>query len=334
MTRTNSTLATESRESTGQRAINFLVDNCLEDTPENYKFAHHYFAQTNSVIVSKLTPYILDRERIRQEDVNLILAAAKADANSQDNSAAEALSVRNLVKKITGNIRHVAEHTSEKTRDFSEDLQRHLLEIQSGDGGPDLLRLINNMIETANTAGADLKSAQGRITDLEEDLHRATDMARKDALTGLLNRRVIEQQMEGINASSSSVYVVMADIDHFKSVNDRFGHNVGDRVIKAIGGQMRESMGPATVGRWGGEEFIAIIEGDAEQVRKLCDDTRSDIAARRWKVRETDEPMGSVTVSMGFAKFEPGQTAEEVIAAADALLYKAKHNGRNRVESN
>lgn len=329
----NSVQAKDAQESIGLRAINFLADNYLADTPENYQFAYHYFAQTSSIIVSKLTPYIQDQERIRQENVNLIMAAVRADANSHDNSANEALSVRNLVKKITSQIRHITEDTSEKTMDFSEDLQRHLLEIQSGNGGPELLGLINNMIESANAASADLKSAQGRINNLEEDLHQATDMAKKDPLTNLPNRRVIEQQMSDIDAGASSIYVVMADIDHFKSINDRFGHNVGDRVIKAIAGQMKESMAPATVGRWGGEEFIAIIEGDEAHVRQLCEDARQAIAARKWKVRETDEPLGSVTVSMGFTKFKPGQTGEEAIAAADALLYVAKHNGRNRVES-
>lgn len=154
-----------------------------------------------------------------------------------------------------------------------------------------------------------------------------------DWLTGLLNRRAIDEQMRVELARAerrgSTFGVIMADLDAFKGVNDRYGHEVGDGVLKdaaqrLVGAVRLEDR----VGRWGGEEFLILIpdpgEGDAFRVAERI---RQLIGSRPF---DTSAGALSVTVSTGVAIRQPGERLEKVIARADAALYCAKEGGRNQ----
>ncbi len=158
--------------------------------------------------------------------------------------------------------------------------------------------------------------------------------AATDPLTGLLNRRgffdAAAAMMKGNTPTLAPVSVLAFDLDHFKSINDRFGHKTGDAVLDLFAAVARRTMrGDDVIGRLGGEEFVAIISG------KLAD---ACIAAERVRVAferaaaATEKSPIPATVSIGVACGEPTAAIDVLIARADAALYRAKANGRNRVE--
>ncbi|CAA7614352.1 Diguanylate cyclase [Magnetospirillum sp. LM-5] len=176
---------------------------------------------------------------------------------------------------------------------------------------------------------------QNKIRQQFEQLQKSNaemeTLAQHDALTGLFNRRKLDETLECEFARSqrfeNAISVILLDIDHFKSVNDIFGHQVGDAVLRHLSdelkGQIRET---DMLGRWGGEEFLIICPGnDLDGATMLAEKLRRI-------VRECEFPMvGRRTCSFGVASRHPGERENELIARADAALYQAKRQGRDRV---
>jgi diguanylate cyclase (GGDEF)-like protein len=148
----------------------------------------------------------------------------------------------------------------------------------------------------------------------------------RDALTGVYNRGTIEEKIEEISKNTNGS-VIFLDIDHFKKINDTYGHDVGDFVLKRLSYLIKNSIPPGNVfGRWGGEEFILVLPdvnyGNAyfvaEKLRKM--------------VEESDFNGMKVTMSVGVSEFKKGEDINEAIKKADEALYEAKESGRNQVK--
>jgi diguanylate cyclase (GGDEF)-like protein len=176
--------------------------------------------------------------------------------------------------------------------------------------------------------GGLINRLQGRLDEL---VSRLSETARRDALTGLLNRRGFEEQLDVELARATRaerpVALILGDIDHFKTVNDQLGHPAGDAVLLRIAGVL-ERIGRRgdTVARLGGEEFVFIVpDADADSAYELAERARKAL-------QETfaAEPV-PLTASFGTVSFpRDGTTAESLLATADRALYVAKHGGRNR----
>ena len=151
-----------------------------------------------------------------------------------------------------------------------------------------------------------------------------------DALTGIPNRRAAERALEVEQSrrerAQSPLSVVIVDIDHFKQVNDRFGHPIGDEVLGVVAATLDgEARLADTVARWGGEEFLAVLAVPLEGALAFAERARAAVE------RAPAPRVGHVTVSMGAAEAAAGEAPSAAIARADARLYEAKRGGRNRV---
>ena len=167
---------------------------------------------------------------------------------------------------------------------------------------------------------------------VERILLRVNDSATKDGMTGLLNRSTMEQRLASMvtrcHAQGGKLSVAIIDIDHFKSINDTFGHPAGDSVITAIANVIQQSVrGDDLAGRWGGEEFMCFFPGANHVIA-------TKIAQRiRKSVQSISTNPRPVTVSIGIAEFQ--QDVDDwtsLVSRADKALYRAKQNGRNAVE--
>jgi len=151
-----------------------------------------------------------------------------------------------------------------------------------------------------------------------------------DALTGVANRRRLEAYMSERAGKAEPLSLIMLDIDHFKQVNDKYGHAVGDEVLKHFTKTVQKAIRPEDfLARYGGEEFTVICSADldqaariAERVRKAVQNTPAKTAAGEIRV----------TASLGVARLIDGESPEQCRERADKELYRAKQNGRNRVE--
>ena len=168
----------------------------------------------------------------------------------------------------------------------------------------------------------------------ERSVRLQRDAASTDDLTGLLNRRGFQAAARELVArqakSGGQISVLVFDLDHFKSINDRFGHLVGDQTLRTFAataaGNMRSS---DVVARFGGEEFAAMLPGSLADATTVAERVRMTFAALTETV--CGHPVGA-TVSVGAASAEPGADVGTLLAAADRALYRAKGNGRNCVE--
>jgi diguanylate cyclase (GGDEF)-like protein len=167
-------------------------------------------------------------------------------------------------------------------------------------------------------------------------LHRIVErQALVDSLTGLANRRSLEETLRSELARAArfndEVCLVLADLDDFKQVNDRYGHAAVDEVLKAFAGALRKTVRESDVaGRWGGEEFALVLPGtDAVGGARLAERARAAIEARQVKMPNGD--LCSVTASFGVAAYPESRELREILEAADSALYGAKGAGKNRV---
>ncbi len=165
-------------------------------------------------------------------------------------------------------------------------------------------------------------------------LTRLAEQSRTDALTGLANRRALDERLCDALARArrytEPLAVALCDLDFFKRINDRFGHATGDEVLRRVSAILRaHCRATDVVARYGGEEFcIVFIEADAAVASRLCDTLRAAVATHDWA---GVHPQLAVTLSIGIADDAHLATPEPLLAAADRHLYRAKHEGKNRV---
>ena len=225
-------------------------------------------------------------------------------------------------------------------------------------GPGDRISALRGCIEASPTrlrvvAGYDMEAALG-ATDTLMDLNQALidaqralarshhELARReetirqlslaDTLTGIANRRALDAHTEEALArcarNGEVLWLFMIDVDHFKAVNDTFGHAVGDQVLAAFASQLRDCLRQGDfIARLGGEEFVILVpNASREAVAAFAERLRRAIAAG------IHPDVGRVTASLGVAGSCPGERADALFARADAALYRAKSGGRNRVE--
>jgi two-component system cell cycle response regulator len=171
--------------------------------------------------------------------------------------------------------------------------------------------------------------------DLEKSCQELEMLASLDPLSGLLNRRTLFQRIEIEIERSLRLALpltgIMIDIDHFKRVNDNFGHPCGDMVIREIGARLTRSLRKYDyAGRYGGEEFFVLFSNTtSELARTIAERFRKDVEETGF---QWENELLKLTVSIGISQYIPGETPDRWISRADAAMYRAKQRGRNQTE--
>ncbi len=196
-------------------------------------------------------------------------------------------------------------------------------------------REMKTMTEELNDG---LHKSQSQIHELNTQLAEAREESMRDGLTLLANRRAFDeklaQEIETASQNGTDLSLVLADIDHFKRVNDSFGHQVGDGILQTFASLISKSIkGRDMAARYGGEEFALILpQTNLNEAFQLVEKIRLDLEASKLVIKSTGQSVGTVTSSFGISMMHPGTDAEKLIRRADQKLYDAKNNGRNRIE--
>jgi diguanylate cyclase len=213
--------------------------------------------------------------------------------------------------------------------------------IVSPDADPrsTLLRLAEELARAkarAEDLEAGLSGASRRLEIMSASLKEAEAQSNTDPLTGLANRRSMESFLRTALIKSMEVEkplsIFIVDVDHFKGFNDRFGHQIGDQVLRLVSRALREGLRENDLAcRYGGEELMAVLPGaDLGTAVELADRLRARIANTTLKKRSSGEDVGAITVSIGVAEFKPGEPLEALVERSDEAMYAAKRGGRNR----
>ncbi|NWH08988.1 MAG: GGDEF domain-containing protein [Alphaproteobacteria bacterium] len=182
-----------------------------------------------------------------------------------------------------------------------------------------------------------LKQSNDEVGMLKARVEMVRREAMTDALTGLSNRKAFDVTLMSsvieAERTGDPVTLLIGDVDHFKTFNDSYGHQVGDHVLRLVAKCLTDSIkGRDTAARYGGEEFAVILPGTSvANARIVADQIRRIVASKKIIKRSTNESFGTVTISIGAAAWRKGDNPNSLIERADACLYAAKRSGRNRV---
>ncbi len=180
-----------------------------------------------------------------------------------------------------------------------------------------------------------LKKLAVQLHTMREELHEAQSQMNRDPLTELLNRGIFDKALENTvqfcNASGTALTLYMMDIDHFKDVNDTYGHPTGDEVLRRVSREMVKSFPRKddVVARYGGEEFAALCR-TVSQADAMKLGERARTAVEKLEI-ETDGSLLRLTISIGYAVLLPNESEDQLLKRADEALYEAKRSGRNKV---
>ena len=325
----------------------FLADHRLSVDPINYAFAHRVLSNPKGPLAAGVARITDGGVRLTSRDIEDLghhAGAPSAPTQANDDESARGLTespnamMQALVARTQMQVEDFADTVAamrHETQTFGRDLLEGANAIRAASGAAveDITQLAGAMLDRVQAAEERLAAATVEAEALRRELEAARDDARRDPLTGLANRRAFEDAFVKASDDNAPICVALCDIDHFKSVNDRFGHAVGDRVLKVIAEALREACGQHLVARHGGEEFAILFTGvtPAEAAATL-DAARGTVAAKKYRLRETDAPLGAVTFSGGVSAHDLGEVMGSAMGRADRLLYAAKAAGRNLIK--
>jgi len=314
----------------------FLKLNRLDPTPTNYDLAYRYVSGHDPAIVAAVDAAISTDGLLRPDVAAVILENALNQVSSE--------LIEKLIDRAHQSMTLAADLVGQSRTDvhsYGSALERGAAALGTG---PEPARAIELMVELTRTMIGKTHDAERRLAEMgsqmqemQGSLAEAQAIAETDPLTGLANRRAFETRLQrAISQALVEDYplsVAFCDIDHFKSVNDTYGHDTGDRILKLVAETLTEGAGEdSLVGRYGGEEFLILFDGImARRAAMRVDALRDELSGRHLVSKTTGEPLGTVTFSAGVAQLQPGESADAMLLRADEALYSAKNGGRNRV---
>ena len=203
-----------------------------------------------------------------------------------------------------------------------------------------LIQLTERLTERTQMLHGDLEDTRRETERLQGELEKAREQATRDSLTGLLNRYGFENELERLlqtyGKSNKRMVALLLDVDHFKRVNDNYGHIVGDQVLRKVGKTILEAVSRVehVAGRYGGEEFVVLLPlTPPAAAMKIAEEIRKRISELRLAKRGSGEKLPPIHISGGIALFKKGEAGHQWISRADDALYEAKSRGRNQIVS-
>ncbi len=321
-------------------AMDSMESSKVWPTALNFELWTHYVINPEGALGKELSRLLASGEPLT-ETISEELAAAylpKARLNDQIRDAGD------LLSKELHAVSQAIQMAQASNAAFGKTLNtasKDLTAPQDAEG-------LRSMVETLTTATRRvqrqnqslekrLEASTAEVDRLKEHLEQVRRDATTDGLTNLANRKAFDEELDRAcaeaDANGASLSLALLDIDHFKNFNDTWGHQTGDQVIRYVASVIgRLGATPRFAARYGGEEFAMIFPAESAQaVAATLDEIRLEVASRMLKRRSTNDDLGTITISSGFAERHAGETGISVMERADAALYESKRGGRNQV---
>lgn len=324
-----------------EQALAALKTAGLAATPKNIEL---WFL----LLEGKTPALIRDVQRVRQPDGSIRQSDADALHNAHIVRQGLSRDVVDLIQRFEDEMLKIADlvettgasasGNTEKLRFLSAELKRSAAENPALGALMDgVLSVAKSVRETNERLEQQLARSSDEVDTLRRNIEHIQQEAMLDPLTGVKNRKTFDLEIARLIAeakeSGEPLALIMADVDHFKKFNDKWGHQTGDHVLRLVADVMNANIkGQDVLARYGGEEFAIILPGTSlSNAVMLANRIRGAVESRRLKKRRTDEDLGLITLSMGAAFLSWNDTIESLIERADNCLYAAKKAGRNRV---
>ena len=314
----------------------FLDSHGLDLTTTSLTVAWTYLSRSDEDLV-----LALDR---RIKSGRMVTLEWLGDIIERRDLSDEAAELRDLMQRLETSVEEFGKSTGEAhaaTSDYHSALSGHIGELEQVAKASavitEIAQIGKAMLRRTHEVERQMLRSSAQTRALKRRLDEARRCSEEDHLTGLPNRRafeaVFESEYRAAGEAGEQLCVVFCDIDHFKRINDDHGHEAGDRVLRLVADMLAQvSDHRCHVARHGGEEFVVLLRGQSpQQALDRLDKVRSELAQRRLVNRATDTPFGQVTFSAGVAEVFDYADPRSALQAADAALYRAKQEGRNRI---
>ncbi|WP_457641855.1 diguanylate cyclase [Persephonella sp.] len=324
-----------------RKELSFLIKHNIPPVPNNYEKWFYIFCSLveENKDLSDLEIIGLYKE-IYEEDYQTV------DINGKKRNYSEEISekLKNIADKIDVTLKEFVQNIDNYQANIdnhANSLAKKGSEAQISDISTTVHLILDELKELKSQnefLKNQIKKYHSEITQLRKELSHAKTEASIDFLTGLVNRRRFERAVEDAirdyenrNYPFSLIYV---DIDNFKDINDNYGHQVGDIVLKEVATIFKFYLRANTIiGRIGGEEFAILLPGvELEDAIKIAERLRNIIQNREIRIKLDKEQILKVTASFGLTQVKKGDTVDSILHRADMAMYRAKKSGKNRVE--
>lgn len=327
-----------SRRDLLHQITDFLLRHRLDVTPRNLSLAHAIKSGSDLWLCERLFEREISGQPVTQDWLDKT-ASASGDHEAVLDSIGEMM---DRLEQSMARFEESTEHATRKTDQCRNEFARHVRDVR--DAAPDSISrrfvdLSQAMLGTLQRIDNEMRRSQSETRELRANLQQARADAQKDHLTRLPNRRAFEDRFARFHAEALAqrdrLFVAICDVDHFKHVNDRFGHETGDGLLRAIAGILKQIASThCFVARHGGEEFVLLFRGcGREEVLAQIERAQRALKERRFIARRSGEVVGVVTLSAGIADVMAEIDPRAALAKADEALYRAKELGRDRVLS-
>ena len=310
----------------------------LPVTAINYALIYNYYSGENTQLNKRLDEIFKDSDKWSDDEAKQLFNKFVCRCDGDNNRIMEQ-DILSIVAQIIGMIIDL----SGRTALSSDSLESHLGKLAgSNDPGAvlhvasDIIAETRNIVDDTTKVELSLRQSSKEIEHLKDELNNARKQATVDALTGLKNRRgfdlTLNEAISSVQEGEGNFSLIIVDIDHFKKINDTHGHLIGDKVLIGIARQLfRQMRGNDYLSRYGGEEFaILLFNTPITSAFTVAENLRKSIEMLRLKHTKTGQQIGNVTISVGVASYNTGESAEDLIQRCDKALYRAKSLNRNR----
>ena len=324
----------------GSRTLELIREYDSLPTPPNYELWFGYAAGQNPELIRALDDAVAEG---KVKDINHMRDLHSRHFGGGSNVAMDEMGAR--LQQEVQKFAHMLEGAGTDTASYGKTLNAAASQLSSGNVAQ-IKAVVEGMIAATRAMESkhkaleqDLKSSANEVASLRSRIETIRQESMIDALTGLANRRCFDERMQQAvreaQTEGGDLCVLFADVDHFKKFNDTWGHATGDQVLRLVAQCLKaNTKGRDTAARYGGEEFaVALPHTSIENAIKLAEQIRRAVESKKIVKRSTGETLGSITMSLGVAKFQTGEPIADVINRADQCLYAAKRAGRNRVMS-
>ncbi len=322
-------------------AMDRIQEIGVPPTPEIYQLWYVYFAGLDPEIVRAIDILIANDQRITKERCQELHQRYLSESKETERVHQASDRIQETIKGVTGAVSNVKSATSQ----YNTTLENARKRFDSKDMGKDDMQKILSMVMNDTTdmisKNKKLEEELMKSSSVMQDLRRDLEMVRKEALTdgltNLANRKAFDAEIQNLieeaRVNKTTLSLIMMDIDHFKSFNDNFGHQIGDQVLRLVARTLTEGVkGRDMACRYGGEEFAILLpETNVQGAMQVGNALRKTVAGKDIINRATGEKIAQITLSGGSAEYIEGETIEDFIGRADAALYTSKRNGRNQV---
>jgi len=308
--------------------------------PRNFEIWYQYATGYNPELNHAINEMLAQKGALSDAEIDQIYSTYLSHDRLSDRIDSVGSRMTTEIKQVLDMIDTAASSATSYSASLADASER----LQGASDGASLRLVIERLVVGAKEMEANNKRLEARLSASRqevEQLHQNLEVVRTesltDPLTTLANRKFFDSELAKAIAEGKQdgepLSLLMCDVDHFKSFNDKYGHVTGDQVLRLVAIAMKQNVkGQDIAARYGGEEFaVALPKTALRSATTVADHIRRAVMTKELMKRSSGERLGRVTISIGVALLRADDTAHSLIERADGCLYAAKHNGRNRV---